>query len=98
LERNTLKIMKALDFLLTILAIGTIGLIIIASVESNTEKVIDKIDSTLSNTLASKLPALKTEYELEIISQDSVKIYNGYKTETINVNDIQLYMELDQQE
>ena len=84
-------------FILTILIITVIGIIIMACVETNTEKVIDKIDSTLSNTLATKLPALKTEYELELITQDSVKIYNGKIVETIHLDDIQVYLELDNQ-
>ncbi len=89
--------MKTIDFILTIFAIGMIGLIIIACVETNTEKVIDKIDSTLSKTIANKLPILKTEYELELITQDSVKIYNGKTVETIHLDDIQIYIELDSQ-
>lgn len=94
MENNTLKFEH---FIFTILVILIIGIVIILFTDSNFKEINTKLDNIMSKTIANKLPVIKTEYELEIISQDSVKIYNGKIVETININDIQLYMQLDNQ-
>lgn len=40
-------------------------------------------------------PILKTEYEIELINQDSIKIYNGSVLDTIPFNKLEEYIESD---
>lgn len=82
------------SILFTALFIMVLGIIIILSVKQETKTIVNKIDTTMSNAITStiKQPALLTDYEIELITQDSVLIYNGSEVSQVHFNDIQKYI------
>lgn len=87
---------KTLYFALTMLFIAFTGFMIKLTIKRETKTVLDKIDTTmseaLSKTIKSNKPSLITDYEMELISQDSLLIYNGSEVKQIHFDDIQQYI------
>lgn len=52
-------------------------------------------DSTRTMTAPTKCRILKTEYEIEIIDQNTVAIYNGSEVEVIPFDEIEEYINID---